>query len=77
MSEPSHADRLDLDRERLEAAMSEASPRELPALVREHRAVLKELAAMEKPKEGSTRDQLAAKRAARTSRAADSAAAGV
>lgn len=58
-------DRLTTDRDYLESAMPEASARELPALIREHRAVMKELEQLAAPVKGSIRDQLAAKRAAR------------
>ncbi|HRD59369.1 hypothetical protein [uncultured Nocardioides sp.] len=75
MSDPTHVERLTEDRDRLERAMDEAEPRELAALVREHRAVLKEIAHLAVPAKGTIRDQLAAKRAARESDAAGSAAA--
>jgi hypothetical protein len=74
MPEPTREERLVSDRDRLEAAMDEAGPRELPALVREHRMVLAELASLAKPQKGSTRDQLAEKRAAREAGASGSAA---
>jgi len=77
MSEPTRADRLDADRERLESAMDEATPKELAALVREHRMVLAEMAALSGPKKGSTRDQLAEKRAARKAAASGPASAEV
>lgn len=69
MEEPTdktRVERLAEDRDHLEAAIETADARTLPALVREHRAVLKELAALAEPAKGSIRDQLAAKRAART-----------
>lgn len=69
MSEPTRVERLVQSRDRLESAMKEAGPRELPALAREHRAVLKEIAHLAEPVKGSIRDQLAAKRAARESAA--------
>jgi hypothetical protein len=59
------ATRLEQDRDRLEAAMDEATPATLAGLVREHRMVLAELESLAAPKAGSTRDQLAARRAAR------------
>jgi len=77
MSDPTRADRLASDRDRLEAAMDEALPKELAPLVREHRMVLAELAALSGPKKGSTRDQLAEKRAARKAGSSGSAAAEV
>jgi hypothetical protein len=77
LPELTRAESLAADRDRLEAAIAKAEPRELPALVREHRAVLKELEALAKPQKGSTRDQLAEKRAARKAGAAGTAAAEV
>jgi hypothetical protein len=71
------ATRLAADRDRLEAAMDEASPATLAGLVREHRMVLAELESLAAPKAGSTRDQLAAKRAAREANSPGSAAAEV
>lgn len=77
MSELTHRDRLECDRDRLEAAMVQAEPRELAGLVREHRAVLKEIAALAAPAKGTIRDQLAAKRATRQADAAGATATGV
>lgn len=74
MSEPTRAERLTEDRDRLEAAIASAEPRELPALVREHRAVLKEIDALAEPTKGSIRDQLAARRAERQPDSASAAA---
>lgn len=65
---------LTADRDRLEAAIAKAEPRELAPLVREHRAVLKEIDALAEPKKGSVRDQIAEKRAARRAEAAGPAA---
>lgn len=66
MSETSRHDRLTEDRDRLEAAIQEADARTLPALVREHRAVLKEIESLATPTKGSVRDQLAERRRARS-----------
>jgi len=66
--------RLEADRDLLEAAMAEATPGTLAGLVREHRMVLAELESLAAPKKGSTRDQLAEKRAARKAAAKGSAA---
>jgi hypothetical protein len=74
MSEPTRSDRLAADRDRLEAVMAGADAKALPALVREHRLVLKELESLAVPKKGSVRDQVAEKRAARQARAAGAAA---
>jgi hypothetical protein len=65
--------RLERDRDALEAAIEDASKSTLPNLVREHRQVLKELAALAEPEKGSTRDQLAAKRKEREARTAGTA----
>lgn len=73
MAEATRTERLEADRDRLEQAIAEASPRELAGLVREHRALLKELAALAEPAKGSIRDQLAAKRQAREAGASGSA----
>lgn len=62
--------RLERSRDRLELAIEAAGTTTLPALVREHRQVLAQLAALAEPAKGSTRDQLAEKRAARKSTAA-------
>lgn len=59
------ATRLEADRDRLEVAMDDATPATLAGLVREHRMVLAELELLAAPKAGSTRDQLAARRASR------------
>lgn len=75
--EVTRADRLAKDRDRLEAAMDEAEPKELAALVREHRAVLKELESLAAPKKGSVRDEVAKKRAARQAGTAGAPAAAV
>jgi hypothetical protein len=69
-----HVDRLTIDRDRLEVAIAEAAPRELAALVREHRAVLKEISNLAAPAKGTIRDQLAARRATRAAGPAGSAA---
>lgn len=65
--------RLEWDRDRLEEAIEAAGTSTLPALVREHRQVLAQLAALAEPAKGSTRDQLAERRAARKANAAGSA----
>jgi hypothetical protein len=70
MSEPTRLERLESDRDLLESAMLSAAPREMAALVREHRAVLKELAALAEPAKGNIRDQLADKRKAREAESA-------
>lgn len=67
------ATRLAEDRDRLEAAMDEATPGTLAGLVREHRMVLAELESLAAPKAGSTRDQVAEKRKQREARKADAA----
>lgn len=64
-SELGRVDRLTIDRELLERAMLTAGPKELPSLVREHRAVLAEIEKLAKPAKGSIRDQVADKRAQR------------
>ena len=73
MPEPTRLERLTSDRDHLEAAIASAEPRELSALVREHRAVLKEIDELAGPVKGTIRDQLAAKREARQASAAGSA----
>ena len=70
-------DRLIIDRDRLEAAITKAAPSLLPKLVNEHRAVLAEIDKLAEPKKGSVRDQLAAKRATREAGAKGAAAAPV
>lgn len=65
MPEATRAERLAIDRDLLESAMAEAEAKELPALIREHRQVLKELETLAVPAKGSIRDQLAEKRATR------------
>lgn len=68
-AEKTRAQRLEADRDRLEAAIAEAGQTTLPNLVREHRMVLAELDRLKVPQKGSTRDQLAERRAARKSTA--------
>lgn len=66
-------ERLERDRDLLEESIETASSSALPALVREHRQVLKELAALAEPEKGSTRDQLAERRREREARQAGAA----
>lgn len=77
MSEPTRIERLRADRDRLEAAMDEAEPRELAALVREHRTVLAEIEKLAATPKGSVIDQIAQKRREREAGAAGSTAAEV
>jgi hypothetical protein len=69
LAERTRLERLEQDRTAIEAAIEIAEPHQLPALVREHRLLLAEIESLAKPKEGSTRDQLAQRRASRQARA--------
>lgn len=66
MADRTRAERLAMDRDLLEAAMAEGDPKALPALVREHRAVMAELEALTpQAKAGDPLDEIAARRSAR------------
>lgn len=67
-TEPTRRDRLETDRDALEAAIAGCeSLRDLPSLIREHRAVLAELDALPNQAEVSSADEIAARRASRRS----------
>jgi hypothetical protein len=61
--------RLTAVRDRLEAAIADATTRDLPSLSREYRLILAELEALHTPQERDVVDQLAARRAATESSA--------
>lgn len=66
---PSRLDLLRYDADRLAEAIAEATPSTLPALVREHRAVLaevEELSAASAEREMTVLDEIAAHRAAKS-----------
>lgn len=67
MADGDRVERLEADRKRLELAMDDCEPRELASLVREHRAVMKEIAELTPADEkvGDPVDDLARRRAAR------------
>jgi hypothetical protein len=64
----SRLERLEASRDRLEVAQGQVDPDKLPAVVREYRAVMAEIAEIEKahPKQkGTPLDELQAKRSVR------------
>ncbi len=68
--DPGHLSRLISTREKLGVALAEGpSARDLPALSREYRQILREIAAIEAHKEeADVVDEIAARRGAKTSR---------
>ena len=72
MAEQTRAERLTADRDLLELAMADATPSQLPALVKEHRAVLAEIEKLAATPKGSVIDQIAQKRREREAGAAGS-----